>query len=64
MCVHLSEYFFYFSGNGYSPKNKILQPTQCIIAELAKHKLHTASKSDFTTTPPLHMRLPVESYVS
>ena len=56
MCVHLSEYFFYFSGNGYSPKNKILQPSQCIIAELAKHKLHTASKSDFTTTPPLHMR--------
>lgn len=44
--------FCYFSGNGYSPKNKILQPFQCIIAEPAKHKLHTVSKSDFTLTPP------------
>lgn len=56
--------FSYFSGNGYSPKNKILQPSQCIIAEPAKHKLHTTSKSDFTITPPLHKRLSVEAYVS
>ena len=56
--------FSYFSGNGYSPKNKILQPSQCIIAEPAKHKLHTISKSDFTITPPLHKRLSVEAYVS